>query len=161
MAFLPVAMAVAATAMQAVGQIRQGQAANAAAQYNANVGRNNAVMAAQQAQSQAMIQGRRADMQQGQELASFAANGVDSGEGSPLDVLSQSFTSAEMDRQNTIYNGRVRAQSFLDDATLQGLKGKTALQNGFMSAAGTLLQGGGNAYKLSQGGPGTSLNMNG
>jgi hypothetical protein len=151
MAFLPVVLAVAGTAMTAIGQVRQGQAANAAAQYNAQVANNNAQVAEQQAQSQAMVQGRRAMMQNGGLLANMAANGIDVGEGSAVDILSESASNAEMDRQNIIYNGRVKAQSLRSQAQLDTFQGQTAQQNGFMSAAGTLLSGGAKAYGYSQG----------
>jgi hypothetical protein len=146
--------------MTAVGQIRQGQAANAAAHYNAQVANNNATAVEQQAQSQAMVQGRRAMMQNGALLANMAANGIDTGEGSAVDVLSQSAANAEMDRQNIIYNGRVKAQSLRSQAQLDTFQGETAQQNGFMSAAGTLLSGGAKAYGYSQG-AGTTISMNG
>lgn len=161
MAFLPVAMMVAATAVQAIGQIRQGQAANAAAKYNTAVANNNATVAEQQSQSQAMVQGRRAMMQNGGLLANTAANGVEVGEGSPLDILSQSAANAEMDRQNIIYNGRVKAQSLRNQAQLDTFQGETAQTNGWMSAAGTLLSGGSKAYGMSQGGTGSTISMNG
>lgn len=151
MAMLPVIAMVAGTAFQAIGAIKQGQAANAAAKYNAQVANNNAQVAEQQAQSQAMVQGRRAMMQNGGLLANMAANGVDVGEGSAVDILSQSAANAEMDRQNIIYNGRVRAQSLRSQAQLDTFQGETAQQNGYMSAAGALLSGGAKAYGYSQG----------
>jgi hypothetical protein len=154
-------LAVAGTAMQAIGQVRQGQAAKAAADYNAQVANNNAIVAEQQAQSQAMVQGRRATMQNGGLLANMAANGVDVGEGSPLDILSQSAANAEMDRQNIIYNGRVKAQSLRNQAQLDTFQGETAQQNGWMSAAGTLLSGGSKAWGMSQGGTGSTIAVNG
>lgn len=161
MAFLPVVLAVAGTAMTAIGQIRQGQAAKAAADYNAQVANNNAIVAEQQSQSQAMVQGRRAMMQNGGLLANMAANGVEVGEGSPIDILSQSAANAEMDRQNIIYNGRVKAQSLRNQAQLDTFQGETAQSNGFMSAAGTLLSGGSKAWGMSQGGTGSTIAVNG
>lgn len=161
MAFLPVVLAVAGTAMTAIGQIRQGQAAKAAADYNAQVANNNAIVAEQQSQSQAMVQGRRAMMQNGGLLANMAANGVEVGEGSPIDILSQSAANAEMDRQNIVYNGRVKAQSLRNQAQLDTFQGETAQSNGFMSAAGTLLSGGSKAWGMSQGGTGSTIAVNG
>lgn len=161
MAFIPIALAVAATAMTAIGQVRQGQAAKAAADYNAQVANNNAAVAEQQAQSQAMVQGRRASMQNGALLANMAANGVDATEGSPLDILSQSAANAEMDRQNIVYNGRVKAQSLRNQAQLDTFQGETAQTNGWMSAASTVLSGGSKAYGMSQGGTGSSIPVNG
>lgn len=161
MAFLPVVLAVAGTAMTAIGQIRQGQAAKAAADYNAQVANNNAIVAEQQSQSQAMVQGRRAMMQNGGLLANMAANGIEVGEGSPIDILSQSAANAEMDRQNIIYNGRVKAQSLRNQAQLDTFQGETAQSNGFMSAAGTLLSGGSKAWGMSQGGTGSTIAVNG
>lgn len=161
MAFLPVVLAVAGTAMTAIGQIRQGQAAKAAADYNAQVANNNAIVAEQQSQSQAMVQGRRAMMQNGGLLANMAANGIEVGEGSPIDILSQSAANAEMDRQNIVYNGRVKAQSLRNQAQLDTFQGETAQSNGFMSAAGTLLSGGSKAWGMSQGGTGSTIAVNG
>jgi hypothetical protein len=159
-----ISLAVAGSAMTAISSIKQGQAAKTAAEYNAAVSNNNAMMAEQQAQSQAMVQGRRAMMQSGGLLANMAANGVEVGEGSPLDILSQSAANAEMDRQNIIYNGRVKAMSLRNQAQLDILQGETAQSNGYMSAAGSLLQGGASAAGMYAGvgkGTGSTIAVNG
>jgi hypothetical protein len=159
--YIPMAIMAVGAAVSAVGQIRQGQAANAAAQYNAAVGENNARLAEQQAQSQAMVQERRASMQNGALKANLAANGVDVGEGSAIEILSQSAAAAEMDRQNIVYNGRMKAYSLRNGATLDLFQGNAAEQNGYMSAAGSLLQSAGKMYGMSQGGAGSTISANG
>lgn len=151
-----IAATVAASAMSAVASIKQGQAAKAAAQYNAQVGEQNATAAEQQAQSQAFLHSRRASMENGGLLANYGASGVVSGEGSPLEVLAQSAANAEWDRQTIVYNGRVRANSLRNQAGLDTAQGETAEQNGYMSAAGSLLQGAGQAYGMSRG-PGSTV----
>lgn len=150
--WIPYIIMAVGTAVSVAGQIRQGQAAQNAAMYNAKVNEQNATAAEQQAQSQAAMQTHRASMHNGELLAEYGASGVVSGEGSPLEVLAQSAASAEMDRQNIIYNGRVRATSFRNGAQLAITQGETAMQNGYMSAAGTLLQSAGKMYGMSGGG---------
>lgn len=145
-AALPYIVMAVGTAVAAAGAVRQGQAANIAAQYNAKVGEQNAQAAEQQAQSQASIQTRRASMENGGLLAEYGASGVVSGEGSPLEVLAQSASNAEWDRQNIIYGGRVRANSLRNQSGLDVTQGETAQQNGYLSASGSLLQGAGMMY---------------
>jgi hypothetical protein len=69
-----------------------------------------------------------------------------------------------MDRQNIIYNGRVKAMSLRNQAQLDILQGETAQSNGYMSAAGSLLQGGASAAGMYAGvgkGAGSTIAVNG
>src|SRR5678815_675005 len=94
--FLP-AIALAATAVSAgisaYGAYQQGQAGEAAGKYQAQVAKNNAIIAEQNAQFELQKGERESEAQNyktrallGHQKAGQAASGIDVNTGSPLDV---------------------------------------------------------------------------
>jgi hypothetical protein len=69
-------------------------------------------------------------------------------EGSPLAVLADSARAAELDRQTILYNGRVQAQGYTDQAKLDRYTGNAAQTSGYIGAASSLLKGGEDAIKM-------------
>jgi hypothetical protein len=147
---------VAGAAVSAIGQIQQGKAAKQAGEYNALTAERNALVARQQASAEATAQQREASQRLGAIRAAYGASGV-TVEGSPLDVLSDSASLAELDRQTIEYKGSLRALGYEDTAALDRAQGKSAQRAGYMGAASSVLMGAsdiaGKAPKKSAGSP--------
>jgi hypothetical protein len=148
--FIMVGMAVLGTVMSAQAQREQGEAAKDAADYNAGIARRNAQISLDQADRDAEAQGRDARRQLGAMRAGYGAAGITM-EGSPLDVLEDTATTAELDRQNILYRGRIRALGFEDEAGLYEMSGENAASSGNSRATATLIGGLGNAASSAYG----------
>lgn len=134
---------LAGAGLQAQGQIAQGDATNAAAEYNANMARQDAGIA--QTQTVADIQKTRT--QQEQVTGTLKANaGVLGGmTGSNLDILSSNAVQQELDILNIKQQGELKKRGLLSEASLDVAAGKNAKKQSKLAAAGTMLQGIGNA----------------
>lgn len=141
------AVAMAASALggvaSAVGAKQQGDAAASAASYQAQVARNNALMATQQAQANSEQQARRNSSQLGQMRAVQGANGTDVNSGSALDAQQGLAMSGGMDITNTRYAGAAQSQSLNQQSTLDEYQsandrsaGNAAMMGGLLSTAG-------------------------
>ncbi len=132
------------TAVSVIGMLQQGQQAKSAAEYNASVARQNATITQQQAAANAAAQQRKARMQLGTMRAGYGAAGIGL-EGSPMDILEQSASMAELDRQNILYGGQLRAQGYSNTATLEDAAGENAETGSYLRAGSALLIGAGKA----------------
>ena len=151
MSFDPATLAAVAsgigTVISAVGSIQQGNAAKAAADYNAAVARNNAIAARQTAAANAKRQERLARKRQGTIRANVGASGTELLGGSAMDVLEDSAMEEELERLSILHGGEVQARGFEADARLEKARGAAAQRSGYMSAGSTLLMGGAKAAK--------------
>lgn len=134
-----------AAGFTAVSAIQQGQAAKKTGQYNAAVATRNAGIARDQAGADAAAQQRLAVQKIGAARAGYAASGV-TAEGSPLDVLSMSAANAELDKQNILYKGELRAMGYKESGALDLARGKAAATKGFVNAGAALFGAAGNYY---------------
>lgn len=154
-------LAIGGTVLGAVGAIQQGNAAAEAGRYNAQVAEMNATMSERRAKD-ALERGAREEQKQrqqlaalkGKQVAAMAANGVDLGFGSPLDLIVDTATLGELDAltirknsANEAYDHRVAAVNGRADGTLSRMNADAAQTGGYLNAAGTLLGGAGNAYR--------------
>jgi len=144
-----------------VGQMQAANAQAKAAEYNAKVQDMNARIAERQARDaiergQDEEQRKRMEVQRilGQQKAAMAANGVDLTFGSPMDVIVDTAVLGELDaltiRSNAYreaYQYRVDAANRRAGATMNRMEASAARTGGFLSAAGTILGGVGDAYK--------------
>lgn len=151
---MSVATTVASAGIGAVGAVQQGNAAKAAADYNAKVAQNNAVIARQnadlarsEADAEEQTVRRRTAGQLGTAGAAIGASGLTS-EGTPLDVLEETAALGELDALTVRWGGDLKARSFEQQATgyessavLERMQGRAAQRNAMFSAAGTLLSG--------------------
>lgn len=151
---------IGSTVMSGVGAVQQGQAASASASYNAKVSDMNARLADRAARD-AVERGKVEEQKQrqktaqiiGQQQAGMAANGLDLGFGSPLDLLIDTATMGEIDaltiRSNTFREERdIRQQgaNYRGQASMQRAQADSASTGGFLNAVGTVLGGGASAY---------------
>jgi hypothetical protein len=146
---------VASTALSAYGQIQAGQQAQAAADYNAAVARNNQIIADRQAED-AVKRGQVAEEEQrrrtraiaGTQRAALAASGVQLDQGSPADILADTAQFGELDaltiRNNAereAYGYRVQGMNFGAEAGLQQGRASSAMTGAYLGAGSTLLSG--------------------
>lgn len=150
---------IAGAAISAVGAIQQGKAAKAAADFNAQVSRNNATIAQQDAQlerEQAQRDAYQVDRETRLRLGSITAQQGHAGgaqAGSVLDILGDSAAQGELEKQDVIYQGELRARSHLNRASgfqnqagLDVMQGRSARKASTLRAGSTLLQGASSAY---------------
>lgn len=133
-----------------MGNISEAQSRASANKYNAAVAEQNAVQARLQAASSAKIQREQSERLLGAQQAAYGASGITM-EGTPLDVLANSATNAERDRQTIMYKGNLQAAGYQDQAQLDRYQATNELNQGYMKATGTLLGGASKAYAMKGG----------
>ncbi len=136
----------ASAVVSAVGAIQQGKAAEAAANFNATVAQQNAQIVRTQAKADARQSERETYLRLGAIRAAQGKSGGAAGEGSVLDILGDTAAQGELEKQDIIYRGELRARGFTNDATLDIAQGKAAKTAGYLKAGTDLLSGGVNAY---------------
>lgn len=153
-------LTIGSTIMGGVGAIQQGQAASASAKYNAQVADMNAKMA-DRAAKDALERGAMEEQKQrqktaqimGQQTAAMAANGVDIGFGSPLDLLVDTATLGELDALTIRTNAyredrdlRQQGENYRGQAAMNRSQASSARTGGYLGAMGTFLGGGAKSY---------------
>ena len=127
MAFLPAIAAVAGivgAGVSAVGAVEQGQATSNAANYSAQVARNNALIAQQNASyataagvEQADIASRKGAAIGGKIKAAQAANNIDVNTGSALGVQAGQRETSKLDTETVLNNAELQAYGYRTQAT--------------------------------------------
>ncbi|WP_022729778.1 hypothetical protein [Fodinicurvata sediminis] len=130
---------VGSAAVGAMGAIQQGQAANAAADYNAKL----AEREAQQAEQAAALEERRhrervRRMIGSQRAAAAAGGGL---EGTPLLMMGETAMKGEIDALLIRNAGSERAVRARSQAALDRMQGQQAQRAGYMGAGSSLLSG--------------------
>ena len=135
-----IGLSVAGSAISAIGQLKQGDAAKQAGDMNAANARQNAVDATEQARLQEENQRVEAKKILGSARANYGASGVTM-EGSPLDVLESSARNAELDALTIRYGGKIKAAAYNRSAAGYQMEGEAAQSSSRLGAAGTFLSG--------------------
>ena len=136
------AFMAASVATTAFGFIKQGQAAQAAAQAQAAVLAQQAARDRQIAAAAAEDQ-RRADTQfKSKRRALLGGAGIEIGTGSPLLVDADIAKEAELSAQRILVGGEVTARRREQQAQLSILEGRGARTASLIQAGGALLRGG-------------------
>lgn len=151
----PGTLTILSTAVSAVGAYQQGQAQAAAYNSKAAADDQNAKIANRQAEVEAQ-RGAREEQQMrqhgaaaiGAQKSAFAANGLDIGAGSPLDVLSDTRYLNELDaltiRSNTannVWQFQSEGVNYLNSASANRSAASNASTAGTIGAFGSLLNG--------------------
>jgi hypothetical protein len=131
--------------LQALSAIQQGNQAQAAANYNAQVLENQAQTERNQATVRQEAQRREARQVIGQQLAATSESGAGLS-GSNLDLLTESLRNSELDALNIRYQSELNAQGLQQQAGLERFQGKQAKYQSRMSAAGSLLNASGSYF---------------
>lgn len=139
-------VAIASAAISALGAFKQGNDAQAAANYNATQARAEADANTAAAKVQAQRIRQQGAQQASSANTAYGASGVETGEGTALRVTSGIAGDAEQDAYTTILNGvngsnRMRAQAQADV-----ISGQQAKQSSMISAGGSLLSSGSKMY---------------
>lgn len=141
----PVSLTIAATAVSAAGTIFGGIQQSQMHRYEAGITQNNAIYADRQA-ADALERGKQAQVDhfrkvaalKGQQTAAFAAEGVDVGFGSPLDVLGDTAVMGMEDAFRLAENANREAQGYRIEAQnyrAQRSASKAAATNTLISTA--------------------------
>ena len=161
-------MALVGGAVSAYGQYQQGQETKQAQDYNAAIEEQSATLIRAGAEREAGIikqnailneyrQRKQLAMVTGQQVGGYAARGVAVGTGSPLDVIADSISNAELEiaigkwsaqyeADITKYNAELAAKNKESSAELRRRYGKSAATQAGYQSVGTLLTSGTTAY---------------
>lgn len=157
----PVTLMIAGAVTNVAGQLYAADAAADAANYSAQVNEQNAILADRRAKD-AIERGqleeerkkREGTALRKQQEASFTAANLDTGYGSPLDVIMSSAAEAELDAAIIRMNAEreaedyeIQAVNYRNQATLDRSQAKSAKAGGIFAAAGTVIDGGAGIFK--------------
>jgi hypothetical protein len=155
MAAISLAATAASTVVGFMGSMQQGRAAQAQANYQAAVSRNNAQIAEWQAQD-AIKRGQEEEDQHrrkvsqviGAQRAGFGASGFDLGDATTIDILGDTAAMGEYDaltiRSNAAreaWGYRVQGSNYMAEAGLQTARGASARSAAAWQGVGDLLGG--------------------
>lgn len=149
------ALSAVSTVVGAIGQARQGRAAQAQARYQAAVARNNQIIANRAAEDarrrgeiEANIQRQASRQLQGRQRAILAGQGVAVDVGSAGVLIEETAGLGELDALTIVSNAEREAlgfeaqgMSFGAEAQLEQLRGQSARTGSFFKAGATLLSG--------------------
>lgn len=153
-------LAIASAATAATGAIAQGNAASAsyagqanALNYNAEIAKQNATVTYEATNAQEEQQRRNTRLALGRQAAAIGQSGVDPTSGTSLLVAKDSATQGELDALNTRYKGDLTARGYSQQAVVDATEAQNASSNastarrgGYLTAVGSLLQGGSSYY---------------
>jgi hypothetical protein len=140
------ALAVASIGMQAYGQYKSGQDTQQASYYNAALQEQKAgVIAVKQGLTNEQYQ-RTYRRLEGESVSAVAGSGYDYS-GSFLEVINDTLTQVELDRQIEIYNLEVEKSQAQSSAEAKRWEGDTAARSGKFGALSTILTGGNDWYQ--------------
>lgn len=137
------------TGISAYGQYTAGQEQKKAYQYNADLDRQRAE---QTRNAQALNDFRKQKeitAAIGAQAAGYAAGGVITTTGSPIDVMTDSLANADLEMRISDYNSEIAASQLESEASMEEEAGKYALEEGTVGAISTVAKGVGDAgYKF-------------
>lgn len=125
--------------VSAVGSIMGGQAAQAAANYRAQVARNMADHALAVGRVEAQRQGFKTASILGQQRAQQSASGIDVDVGSPVDVRATAAQLGELDTQTILNNATQKAWGLRTQATLDEFSGEASATEGWLKGFSSAL----------------------
>ncbi len=144
---LPYIMAATAV-VSAVGAVQQGQATANAEEFNANVAKQNAASAMQQADTADFMLKRRQEQQMGAAVASYGAAGVGVDSGSALNVLTDTARAQTLDRLTQKYNYQLKAIGYQTEGNLDMSGADNARTASYFNGAAAGLNGASQAIKF-------------
>lgn len=148
-------LALPMMALQAVGQIYQGQVMRAESDAAASVAEGNARAARQQAGVREDLIRRHNRFKLGEQRAAAVQSGFDPNTGSLAELQGDSAGALEFDALTARYEGQLQALSFDTQAQNLRRQGKAASRTGYLNAFGTLMGGSTKPYGSGPGFSGT------
>lgn len=122
--------------MMVVGSLMKGKADSDALGAQADQADMNARMSVEQAQYNAQKQMVMAGKKIGSATAAYSASGIDTNYGSAEEVLRSSAMNAEMDRQNILHGGAIRAALYHSQADMDRQGANNTMLGSIFSAGG-------------------------
>lgn len=135
------AVSLAGTAMSAFGAVREGQAANESAKFEARQLEQQSKAQEAAGQRSALEQRRQSELMQSRALAVAGASGGGVTDPGVLRIISGIAGEGENAFQSELYNARTQAETSRSQAVARRFEGKQAKQAGVMKAASTALSG--------------------
>lgn len=136
-------MIMGGSGLTTMGDIAQGETTNNMLKYNANVQIQNAANARAAAALNANKQSIMAQKTLGAIQANYGASGVEGTSGSVMDVMAASASNAELDRQNILYGGEIKAINSENQASMDRFEGSQAVSAGYLNAVASMATAGG------------------
>lgn len=157
----PVSLMVASMVAGVGGQLYTASANASAANYEAEISRQNAILAdrrAKDALERGRLEEQRAKAQatsvRKQQEASFSAANIDTSYGSPLDVILSSVQQGELDAAIIRSNAEREAEDFemqgynaRANSNMSRARGRNAMTAGIFASVGTALDGGAGVFQ--------------
>lgn len=151
---------VISTGVSVYGQVQAAKTAKATGKYNAKVAENQAIQtemdAAENIRRQRIANRKAMSMQAGR----FAGAGVVINEGTPLELLSESAATLELEVQDYNRNARLQGQNLRAQGAMALYTGKQQAQAYQIGAVSTLLEGVGQAATIGAMSSGGKLDPN-
>ena len=134
-------LSLGASALQGVGSLIAGNQAKKAYDYNAEIDMQNADAARIAGAFNVKRMEKDATTQIGDNIASFAASGVNPYTGSPVEHTIESLANAYQDIEIEKYNTAAKVRAYESAAAMSKYEGRQAKREGTFKAGVSLLQG--------------------
>ena len=125
--------------MSAFGEAKQGKEIQQAQNFNAQIAEQEAGVVRQNAVLNEYRQRKSLTQNVGAMTAAYAKSGVSVSTGSPLDVIADSISNAELDISISKYNSEAEARNKESQAKMMRWQGLQAQNLGYAKAGSTLL----------------------
>jgi hypothetical protein len=126
--------------MGGLGAMQSNSAQTSAAEYNAQLSRQNAALSRQKTQEELEIQDRERRLRLGSNIARAGANNTGFG-GSTGDILQSNAMQEELELMSIKSDGALRAAGFENTATLDSMQAESSKTAGMIGAGANLLSG--------------------
>jgi hypothetical protein len=146
LAALPLIATLAATGLQVMGSLQQGQAAKAAANFEAEQHKRQAAEERAASQREAIEKRHEGKLAMSRQIAVAGASGAGVVNPSILDIYGETGQKAEYNAQTALYGGESRARGQIDQAAAAKFRGKAAYKGSLLEAGGQLFGGLGKAF---------------
>lgn len=145
-AWIPAAIAIGGTVLDAYGQRKAGKAAERSARLEAGFLRRRAGEAVASSQRAAEEVGRQEELQQSRALAVAAASGGGASDPTVVNLMGNLAGEAHYRKMVALYEGSSEAQALREQADLTEQQGRQARKASKFGAVSTLLSGGASLY---------------
>lgn len=142
MAAAALPLAIVGTGVSVAGSIARGNAQAKAGRMNAALLEDQARFAQERAEAEAAMIVRENQRRMGAVVAAYGASGVQIGQGTPLDVMSDVAAEGELSKRLRLYQGEIEALQARQGAGIERQQASAAQRAGYFDAAGTLLTSG-------------------
>ncbi len=124
--------------LSAFGQYQEGRQAQVAQNYNADIFKQRADVTRQGGILEHDAYKKKIDLVIGEQIAGYAASGVDVSTGSPLETIKDSLANGYLDMAINDYNNEIAARSYESEAQMLRYKGKQVAREATMRAGMTV-----------------------